>query len=707
MSVLGFTGYAGGLPKLIDDCKVPTSLFQKRGMKKGVLHVGGGRSAVHKQYTYTSFMHKIVTQAVNNGAIRLMYVIVECTQGFNGSKLPCAAVVGTDCDVLEWITNLSIKQPNIGIYGYHMDPYSLRDDAPAPRRVKAYITIDMVAEQKAEFADVWPGIQEAIDVINASLEVDVDAQGETMSDYNLSINVCYNKTVKVNGENRFIFHVVWNNHGFVSQDDQKRFFANCLPPGFAACVDRKSWANGRTLRMPYCGKYGIRQMVMTPITPEKVGEDWSYTENTDGHLNGGLFRRFNICTYEYDKDKIFYHSCSVQTQKNVSVTQIGGCGNAIAYNRLNDNIWTFFKPLMRSQIIPAIQLQRAQTRRRNAPDSEGGVPTTDIVTTTVKRCPSEAGVFTYTVKYDTFCEYGTPHKHTDRETTIKLDLVTGTYSPICDCTIQHNKYQLFGPSKISVEEYGKGESSPVLDLKKEGAVAMYLRYWTDDIIFNPAKHCEFFIYSDNIGMWVHDDNLLTSKRVKMMERYVAYRLAVFDACKVARVDKINDNETMTACGKQKALAKLDKERKYIQERLNPFPQTPDSFKRDVHTQFEVVIGYSTAELDIYPHLVPMQNGTCYNVLDGSTVTMEKHMHITSCMTAVMKRTFDEECRIVAAWFLEVSCGRPDLARYIKLVAALAFTMLKIDRKFYCNLGVEGRNGKSVFFSLLQARNTTR
>ena len=715
MSVLGFTGYAGGLPQLLDDCGVPLSLFQKRAMKRGVLHVGGSHNAKHRQYAYSTFVHKIVKQAVNNGAIRLMYVIVENTQGYNGSKLPCAAIVGTECDVLEWVRDLNIRHPHIGIYGYHMDPYSLREVDASPRHVKAYLDIDMVADEKDGFADVWPDIQTAIDIANASLELDVETQAENTSEYPLDVSLCYNNRWKEN-RNYFSFRVIWNNHAFKSQDDQKGFFNGCFPPGFAPFVDRKVWTNGRVMRMPYCGKGGNRDAMMTPITVQKAGDTWSYTKDTTGHLTEELFTRFNICTYEWDQfaNKNFYHSCSTKTQKKVSVTQIGGFtdkNNVLeAHHAINDAIWAFFKNLMQSLIIPAIQVHRSQLRRRIAPDSEGGVPTTRILTTTVKRDPFKAGVFTYKVKNDSFCEYDsdgkTPYTHSAKQTTIQLDLTIGAYFSKCYCKGNHyNKYQLFDPNTIAVRTYNNAESSYVLELTKEGAVAMYLRYWADDIIFNPVKHCEFFIYSESIGMWVHDDNLLTSKKMQFLSLYRGYRLAVYDAGKDERVSRI-EGGSMSPSKMEKALAKLEKERKYIQTQLNPFVQSPDAFKKEAHTQFEYVIGYSNADLDIYPHLVPMKNGTCYNVLDGSTVTLKKDMHITSCMNAVMKSTFDEECRIVAAWFLEISCGRHDLARYIKLVAALCFTMLKIDRKFYCNLGVEGRNGKSVFFSLLQVHTHT-
>ena len=106
------------------------------------------------------------------------------------------------------------------------------------------------------------------------------------------------------------------------------------------------------------------------------------------------------------------------------------------------------------------------------------------------------------------------------------------------------------------------------------------------------------------------------------------------------------------------------------------------------------------KMDIYPHLVPMADGQCYNVKTGALALMDKRMRFTSTLGYSLKTEDDEECKEIRGWFDEVSRQRPRLSRYLKLVYALVMTQLQFGDLVFVNLG-SGRNGKSLSYEVLQ------
>ena len=100
------------------------------------------------------------------------------------------------------------------------------------------------------------------------------------------------------------------------------------------------------------------------------------------------------------------------------------------------------------------------------------------------------------------------------------------------------------------------------------------------------------------------------------------------------------------------------------------------------------------------HLVPMNNGMCFNVFTGETVERTQSMRMTNMLNVSRKDIEDEECMEIRMWFHEVSTDRPLLAKYIQRLVGYAATMLTSDRHFYVNIGT-GRNGKGVLHKLLK------
>jgi hypothetical protein len=704
MQVQGFSGYTGGLSKLLADRRVPSTVYQRKAFKRGVLHIAGAKNSAIRQYEYTKFVNPIVKHAVENGASRLVYVIAEASQV---RKIPCAAIVGDVDDVIEWVNRLSAEKPNLGLYFYAKDPMKMIADADHP--VRAFMDFDGVSEDNIGFEGSFNEIQTAIDIVNDMFILSMDVQDIDASRFPLDVSICYNNRLTPAGKEKNSYHVTWKHHGFKSQSDQKMFMKSSIK-GACKNMDMSVYSNGRLMRMPMCGKQGEGNAKLAPITVTYV--DGIFTKVWDGNdvISADTFHSFNICPYTWeDGEKYLFHSVDEHNEVRRTVMQSGAVTQQMHTRGLSGPIYEMFKPLFERCIIPRIQAHRAKLRAAIPVHSESGVPTTFIEISAIKAHDTMPGVFTTSVINDTFCQYDngglTPYFHKTRRTTLQLDMTRGLCFVKCFCR-QNNfaKYSLFGFNDICVQDCNEF-SMDTLQLNKDGVVEFYLQYWKDDIMYQPAICTDFYIFNSKLKMWVHDDNLLTTKKSELLNRYRAYRLQVYDISVQRRIEYINNTDG-TEEQRLRSLDKLKKERVFLQT-INPFTAGPDTLRREMLTSYHNVHGaYSTMKMDIHPHVVPMNDGTCFDVLSATCVPMTKDMNITSCLNARMKTADDDECVVVRKWFLEVARGRPDLAKYMMLVTALVWTMLKIDRKFYCNLGVEGRNGKSVYFEILQVNTHT-
>ena len=719
----GFTGYHGGIAALQANNSFPSSVIQRKAQKKGILHIGGKYNKEVQQFNYTHFVHPIVKNAVLNGAQRLVYMLTENSQA-HGSRYyaPNAAMVGTHDDVVDYLCDYTVQKPAVGVYYYHCDPSLWRSETDKQTPVKVYLDIDAKFPGEGNGFDVtFREVQKAIDLVDASLSLMMT--DEEALKFPLTSAICYNERAgKVNGQTICSYHVTWTHHVFNSQREQKDFITETLK-GKVKGVDFKVYSNGRLMRIPFTGKQGDSAAILRPIEAvyDDVNDLWSYQHTAD-HLDAAIFRRFNICPYMWEQDDYMFHSY-VKTgmkQRDVIKTVGSQAGGTRVYDptinvQRSRDIIQFFEPIMTSVIITRIQQHRAQmlaTKYKEA-DTRAGVPTTNFKVTPLQ-LGWRTGCYTFNVIGDTFCEFdsggNTPYYHEDEhKKKIQINFIQGYYTQMCyKCLAGRagddaHKWSIFGFSSIGISPYKKDTSSRFLDLYKERAGIMYLDYFRDDIVYNPSISQEFFVYHESSKTWRCLDQTLHTKRLDMQKRYIQYRLAFFDDEDEYRRQKlerkIEEGECKAdALEKHKAKAKTARDRLF---KLEPFHTQPLNFIKDLQAKYEYSAGNDDCDMDVYPHLVPMRDGTCYDVFSDCNVPIEKDMRVSSCLNANIRLTFDQDCRDVKDWFLEVAMGRKDLATYLKRVIALCMTRLKIDRKFYCNLGKEGRNGKTVLFEFLQ------
>lgn len=101
-----------------------------------------------------------------------------------------------------------------------------------------------------------------------------------------------------------------------------------------------------------------------------------------------------------------------------------------------------------------------------------------------------------------------------------------------------------------------------------------------------------------------------------------------------------------------------------------------------------------AQMNCFPHLIPMKNRKFVNVFNGEIGDMRMEHCFTSCVNAEMIPMGDETARL-EAWFDEIATGERDKATFFKRFAGYCFTFLVHDRRF-CVLKGCGKNGKGAY-----------
>lgn len=696
------TGYKGGIEHLIKESNVSKEAFISKGIKSGVLHVGGTNR--HHQYKYTSFMHPIVRRAVDGGANQLVYMLTEGSQS-TSKKIPCCALVGDYQHVCEYVRVMTEHKPYLGVYYYHFNPSDTK-----PSAVKAFMDFDIICDNDEPWQTSWINVSKAIDIVSEGFVSNSSTQGDEKDidnehSFNLDYVVAYGARLLPSGQMKHSYHVTWQQQGFASQQDQCNFMKTLLN-GNNIDYDSKVYSNGRLMRVPWCGKCGDSSAKLYPTTFTLDDEGGWTNKVTHSAFDTEMFKKFNITPYKWDMDKIKFHSCQLHENQH----NIKRIGMARTINNLDiDDRFVFMEPLMNWEVLPKIQLHR-----RNLLDqvqSKGfamgaGVPVENYTVTNWERSTRFSGQYMIRVVGDTFCEYdtsgATPYHHTTDKIKICVDLQHGTYRQLCyTCNGSSNVYSIFDVNCITIS--AQTESSPrVLDIAKKKGAHLIMKYFADDIIFNPTINSEFVVYDEKTKLWCaekHSMYMIMAKCIQFEKKYRDYRVAVWAD---------NFDYRLRRCeGDEKKIEKLMKERYHLQTIDVVGSTTSELMIKDMKGVYKEVIGkFSDVVFNNHKELVPLNDGTCYNVITDRTITRTKEMYFTSQLSDVLKNnTRDDECKQIKDWFLEIAKGRLDLALYLKRLFGLVMTSLDIDRHFYVFLGVMGRNGKSVAFEMLEVTNT--
>lgn len=731
-----FPGYSGGLEKLLKDAGVSPSCFRSKARKYKVLHAGGPSRG---QYSYSKFVHPIIKQAVQGGASTLCYFVTEGSQ----RQYPCCALVGDWLDVEYYVAHEFMSEngkSKYGLYYYHFNPLS-----PADRRVRPFLDFDFYQdeipsdEKSSEYC--WQHVNTAIETVNKALKFLSESNRgqeeekallqyvDEMRDPSI-FRVAYGRRpCGNNGSNeKLSFHVTWPNVTFRDMSHLKRFLASHLGP-IGTKYDTKVYTNGRLMRAPGTGKNGDEKAILLPCPNFASGSldtvsvfkaDHMYEENgvTAIHdvfwdnniiLIPPLLADPSVLTLVFEDEG--YHNNKkkiVKVGAFSSLTEKHG----LQEDQSSNDIMVFFKPLMKTKILPAIQEHRRRLLENlslhHEPRSKAGVPVERFKISNIEIW--RTGVFRVHVYGDTFCQYDhdgdTPLHHDEHKIAICISLKDGYYHQLCySCQPSGDavkKYSIFDYSGINIQPHDKDMSMNILDIKSERGDELFLHSVIEDVLYNPAISPDFCVYDYKNFIWVSDilgKLLLMGLRYEFCQKYIKYRLVIAKLRFEFALSRASSDEY-----RDRVTKKYEKECEFI-HKIQACSPNREVFLSSLQTLFSSTFGYSKIQMNKQHHLVPLSDGVCYDVRTGDVVPRTKGMYFTSMLATNFKSGVsvhrDEECRQIHAWFLEISKGRADLAQYLKLVYGLVMTTLDIDRKFYCNLGPEGRNGKSVAYELLE------
>lgn len=699
---IGFTGYMGGLPQLLKDSSTPKGSYLERAAKKGVFHVGGPN--IHGQYSLISFSERILRRAVAGGARRLVFYVTDANQN---RHTPSAGLIGDKETVTQYLAHWMPKNIGSGVYFKLFDPYNM----DGPQKSKCYIEFDVkrpASDKKQTFATSYAMAEEAIALVNHGLRKNFERQAGSDEKCDLSYVVCSGSRElkdKHEGIIKDSIHVNWLKQGFHSPDDQKNFIGATLGAKGECGQDMKVYGKTQLFRMPWCGKQLDRRAVLLPRKFVYIKGSLVSTVTAD-EVDAKLLDSFNICPY--DASDIIYHSFrSLQNKPNtVSIRQAGTISAPRVQPSLDlhtRKLLTFVKPMIAGHILPLIMKHRSSLLLSvdGGKKSQAGVPTDSLVVTEL-HYTGFSGVFDISVASDTFCEYdvggNTPffHPNNNDATYIQFNFVKGHYRQGCKrCSGQvSKKYSIWGDhGDIEINEYDEYTSPAFLDVAHEEGAKALLYSVGADLMYNPLRDADnFTVYLPSKRIWVSGKASAEQRLVHLAnewtKQYKDYRNAQFHLA--------NPRPPEPTAKDNKARAKI----LLAIKKQTPLPKTTVSLISKLRGQWSSLFENSAMRMNVYPWLVPLCDGQCYDVRKGTLQPITKEMQFTSTLGCVMKTVNDEECHIIRRWFKEVATGRPDLATFLKRVCALVMTKLKIDRAFYCNMGM-GRNGKSVLFEQLQ------
>jgi hypothetical protein len=495
------------------------------------------------------------------------------------------------------------------------------------------------------------------------------------------------------------FHVTFPGHTFPSMEVQKAFmkhvFADGYPEGFDTCV----YSNGRVMRIPWSPKGKAYNSVLLPMEMDDDG--WKNVEGMES-FDDEFFAAMDIVprgsrpviSHEFNSRVNIARPINREV-RNTSTGKLG-----------SDRIMEFWSPLMPVLIGHIQDHRRFLLDSLPTSDSRAGVPIKESVVFEPPEWSGREGVFKVRVVGDTFCEHDSPNYHhsTGDKITLSINFIEGFYNQMCfACNptgSDFRKYGLFDDNGICVEPYDRDLTPKLLPpVTKHGAI-LFLQSLRGNILYHPSFDRTVYVYDENTKLWMNcAENLHIISKFKNQFR--------------ERFQRYYKHALRSRTKEQLAGAKDDEKSKILTAYRNAYTIDPNKDQQGNPFMENLLSNYASAfsyyrteqyELNHMPHLVPLNDGTCFNVYSGEIVPRTREMRFTSMMACSMKVVEDEDCQEVRDWFLEVSSGRPDLAQYLQRLIGYCSTLLTDDRHFYVNLGI-GRNGKGVLHRFIKVPHT--
>lgn len=501
------------------------------------------------------------------------------------------------------------------------------------------------------------------------------------------------------------YHVTWQHHVFGSMEELKVFIKRVFRDVAASdCPDFKVYSEGRAMRMPWNTKNKKSNTTLIPIDMTVNPDSFMWTDISTPEFDPLICIEMDPTVRPWDETDVFVHTGASEQKSSHFVARADDMEPDeldTLEEHHNDCYLQFFSPLLHVIIATIQNFRRATlTKIQRTTVSGAGVPIGRDVHFSALKPTFKAGVFVCKVTGDSFCEHDAPSyfHSTGDKVSLSIDLKSGTYNQLCyACNPRGNDikyYTLFGVNKFHCQPLDQMTKLETLELSGTPAVTLFLQCIRQNVKYSPKLGC-LYVYEPEKQVWVNNQlatQLLCKAKVQFEADYAAYLTVALHATTLTLLDAADTP-------KKENRVKADY-RAFCNKGVFK-DVTGKNFRQQLTDIYLSVIPATDDELNRYPHLVPLNDGSCFNVYTGESCPRKKTMHCTNIVDAHHKSSEDDECKLVRVWFHEVAKKRASLARYMMRLCGYMMTHLTHDRHYYVNIG-KGRNGKSVMLRFLKS-----
>lgn len=456
-------------------------------------------------------------------------------------------------------------------------------------------------------------------------------------------------------------------------------------------------------RGPFCGKNQNGDTVLRHLIWKNSGDDWK--TGFDEMPDADVISAARIVVPLSDSHVIYPTSVSSTTGAALKTIKLIDAPAPLPNQPDNRGDLVFFGPIIHHQLIPAWQ-----EFRRNLMQKIGAngcaVPEDVHVMKHVSNASKKHQRFV-TVAGDSFCMTDTKYYHSKSPgvVTIGIDMHTCEIWQHCfACAKSGTKYQfLTENNKICIHEVKEYASSSDFFSFPVGAPPNYqffLDYYPDSFCMCHQTDT-LYVYDDDQRVWKSGvsanvmANTLLTRLNNLYAKYVDTRTTRIRDKEIAAWNRANQD--MEPQEIKKAHDKISHRAKdFVLKNLTLIRNT----NRKTLTDELKTYLFKRAELRMnkFPHLIPMNDGNCYNVFTSESTMIKRDHYFTGVCNARMTQD-TEEITAISEWFDEISTGEVEKAKYLKTIAGYMMTFLTHDRKFYTLQGT-GKNGKGLFKQFL-------
>ena len=690
----GFAGYGGGIDQFcLDHTLGMAGTFRQTASRYGVLAINQCRnysSKVAYDAWKTTFAYDLAEKGVAGGATNMAVLFIDW---HTRQRWTCLGVIGDYDDIIRWLTERHMRSPkHQGVY-YHTWMAGYARDHP----VKLFLDIEWY--EKWTLVEVGTKLRRVLDKLEAALPRTEEDGKEGFDGIKGEVGICGGFRT-VGSKPKWSFHVTYSGYLFNTTAQLKQFVGRSIPME----TDLAPLKARGHMRTPFTPKYAqtnkgsiLREMEFDSNGVLSRDDSYAFSES--------LFRLMDpVPRVALDKFELVNCEYGVAAPTVEAAHRHAPADIVASTNPINKKIIAYFNPL-RAALLTKIQEHRRKmlvgiTRDRSDNQSKPrcGVPT-DESNFGHFTATSMTGSFHVAVKGDTFCEHDAPdhfHSRGNNVCCLEIDLIHGCYKQLCyACGVTDKYYQLWDLGMFSITSLNRRPGHPLpYHPKGQDAVQTFIIHVSSDILWRTGED-SIYVYDSRNAIWCNDEE----------GRYILYT-RMLEYCKLATSYLQASNQTQHDRRLEvyaDDFIKLSKARAaFHAECLVEFKISREKWEEEIRSHYNTVLiaDGSQLDMDIYPHLIPLQGCVVFNILTGEVSPRTQTMRITSCLDGSLIQTDDEQCHAVATFFMEVSNQRQDLATYLMITFGYCLSHLTVDRGFYLFHGT-GMNGKGVLLRALQ------